>query len=129
MNASNTTNARWALRLGLGIMYLYSGVDIVLHPTAWTWAIRQLPIVIQNSIGTITGGEVAFLTIQGASEILLALIFLAWFLPYRLVRWVALLSALEIGFILLLVGVDAITFRDIGVLGASVALVFNLREN
>ncbi|HEY4477058.1 MAG TPA: hypothetical protein VJB56_00330 [Candidatus Paceibacterota bacterium] len=129
MVVSRTTRVNWALRLGLGVMYLYSGFDIISHPTAWTWAIRQLPVVIQNPIMSIGGGGVTFLTIQGAVEILFALVFLAWFLPRKLVWLVTLLSAFEMGFILLLVGLDAVTFRDIGVLGASIALMFNLGEN
>lgn len=129
MGVLRTTRVNLALRLGLGVMYLYSGFDIIFHPTAWTWVIRQLPVVIQNPIMSIGGGGVTFLTIQGAVEILFALVFLAWFLPRTLVWLVTLLSAFEMGFILLLVGLDAVTFRDIGVLGASIALMFNLGEN
>lgn len=110
----------WVLRIGLGGMYLWSGFDIIRHPKSWYWAIRPLPQFIQDVIGSI--GIDTFLVIQGAGELLLALLLLLPFLPRRLLRWVAFLNALEIALILLLVGVDAVTFRDIGVLGGAVAL-------
>ncbi|TSC67326.1 MAG: hypothetical protein G01um101472_447 [Parcubacteria group bacterium Gr01-1014_72] len=110
----------WLLRLGLGVMYLYSGIDIVRHPDAWSWAIRQLPDVIE-AIPKAIGVEI-FLKGQGIVEIIFAAVFLLWFMPRALVRIVAFLSALEMLAITLLVGVDAVTFRDIGLIGASLAL-------
>lgn len=111
----------WPLRLGLGIMYLYSAYDIFLHPTAWYWALRPLPqflqVIINNQIGINN-----YLRLQAAGELLLALALLAWFLPRRVAQWAAGLVALEMAAILFLVGIDAVTFRDIGLLGAAVSL-------
>lgn len=112
--------AIWSLRLGLGIMFLYSGFDIIMHPTAWYWAVRGLPLFIQNSINAI--GIDMYLKLQGTSELLLAFIFLGWFLPRFLVRIAALVATLEMTSILVLVGVDSITFRDFGLVGAGAAL-------
>lgn len=112
----------WVLRIGLGGMYLWSGLDIVRHPKSWYWAIRPLPQFVQSLIGSI--GIDTFLVIQGVGELVLAVLLLLPFLPRRLLRWVAFLNALEIALILLFVGVDAVTFRDIGVLGGAVALWF-----
>jgi len=117
----------WALRLGLGLTYLYSGYDIATHPTAWSWAIRGLPQVVQNLIGQI--GVETFLRVQGVVEILFALVLLAWFLPKKLVRAVALLIGLEMLLILLFVGIDAVTFRDIGLLGGALALFVLMRAS
>ena len=70
-----------------------------------------------------------YLQIQGTVEIIFALILLAWFLKPKIVRWVAILSSLEFLAILLLALFPwseanfLVTFRDIGLLGASVALV------
>jgi|SRR3989344_2608843 len=113
-------NPEWALRISLGAMYLWSGLDIVRHPKSWYWAIRPLPEFMRAVIDQI--GIDRFLTIQGAGELVLAVLLLVPFLPRRILRWVAFLNALEIALILLLVGVDAVTFRDIGVLGGAVAL-------
>ncbi len=41
-NFLNKITPEWALRAGLGVMYVYSGIDIVRHPTAWYWAVRPL---------------------------------------------------------------------------------------
>ncbi len=115
-------NPEWTLRLGLGLMYVYSGLDIFRHPTAWYWALRPLPsslqVFINNEIGINN-----FLKIQAVGELVLAALFLAWFLPRRLLRLAAFLAILEMALILWLVGVDAVTFRDIGLLGAALALL------
>jgi hypothetical protein len=121
----NQTYAIWALRLGFAAMFGYSGVDILVHPTAWHWAIRGLPLFFQNIINTI--GLDTYLMLQGIVELLFALIFLLWIWS-RLTRLVALLVALEMATILLFVGIDSITFRDFGLLGAAIALFFLLKQ-
>ena len=121
--SSRTTYAVWSLRLGLAAMFGYSGIDILLHPTAWYWAVRGLPLFVQNIINAI--GIDTYLMLQGANELFFALVFLCWVWP-RLTRAVALLAAVEMVAILLMVGVDAVTFRDFGPLGAAVALFFLL---
>ena len=108
------------LRLGLGLMFLYSGIDIMLHPTAWVWAVRGLPLVVQNIIETV--GVETYLRIQGGSEVLLALALLAWFLPKKVGAIAGLIAGLEMFLITLFVGLDSITFRDIGLVGAGLAL-------
>lgn len=106
-------------------MYIYSGVDIIRHPTAWFWALRPLlkwfPASMQLVLGT---PEVMtrYLFLQGTIELILAFILLAWFLPKFLTRWAALITTLEFAGIILLIPIDAITFRDIGLLGAALAL-------
>ena len=106
------------LRLGLGIMYLYSGFDLIINPQHWygfmPYRFSQL-IISFMPIDT-------FLIIQGGGEIVLALILLAWFLPGWLVGLVGLLSSIELLLIIIFVGVDPITFRDIGLLGASLSV-------
>ena len=115
----------WSLRLGLGVMYLYSGFDLMKNPTGWHWA---LPYWLSQFIEKLVAID-NYLRFQGFVEILLALIFLAWFLRPKLVFWAALVSALELLGILVLAFAPfreanfLITFRDIGLLGASLALV------
>jgi hypothetical protein len=110
----------WALRATLGLMYLYSGIDMLRHPNAWKWAITSLPAFIENPITAF--GVTNFLIFQGITELILAFIFLAWFMPRFVVMFAGLISALEMLFITLLVGLDAITFRDIGLVGSGLAL-------
>ena len=121
-------NPVWALRAGLGAMYLYSGYDIVKHPTAWYWALRALPQSTQGIINNHLGID-NYLIAQGTGELLFALILFAWFVPKRFVKWVAALTAAEMFLILVLVGVDSITFRDVGLLGAAVALFLLLKDD
>jgi hypothetical protein len=64
-----------------------------------------------------------FLKLQGIGEIIFAIVMLAWFMPHWALKLVAALSVLEMAAILLMTGVDSITFRDIGLLGASLALL------
>ena len=123
---TNQKYAVWSLRLGLAAMFGYSGIDILIHPTAWYWAVRGLPLFMQNIINLI--GIDTYLMLQGASEVFFALVFLLWMWP-RLTRVVSLLAALEMTLILWMVGVDAVTFRDFGPLGAALALFFLLSRN
>ena len=125
-------NPEWSLRLGLGLMYLYSGYDLFMHPTAWVWAI---PFWLRVVIGSVAALN-SYLRFQGIIEIIFAAVFLAWFLPKGLARWTALLATLEFAAILILAFMPwsetnfLITFRDIGLLGAASALFILLsKEN
>lgn len=121
-------SAEWPLRLGLGLMYVFSAYDIFAHPTAWYWAVRPLPqflqVIINNQIGIDN-----YLRIQAVEELLLALLFIAWFLPRWVVQFASALAALEMFLILWLIGIDAITFRDIGLFGAAIALFVMSKQN
>ncbi len=112
--------AEWFLRLSLGGMYLYSGLDLVRHPGSWKWAITQLPDALEKIPQQI--GIEKFIQIQGAIELLFATFFIVWFFPKMFTRGAALLSTIQMIAIVLLVGVDGITFRDIGLIGAGAAL-------
>lgn len=117
----------WALRLGLGFLFLYSGLDLLRHPTGWYWAVRPLPAAIQSIINNSIGID-QYLRMQGIGELIFAAVFFGWFLPRWIVKIVSLLVALEMAAILLLVGISGDTFRDIGLLGAALALFFLKRS-
>lgn len=115
----------WSLRVGLGVMYLYSGIDILRHPTAWFWAVRPIFKWFPTGMQIILTQPVfmkKFLMSQGALEVIFAIILLAWFLPKKYAKWVAVLTTLEMAGILLLIPVDAVIFRDFGLLGGGLAL-------
>jgi cobalamin biosynthesis protein CobD/CbiB len=111
------------LRLGIGLMYLYSGFDLFVNPQHWYGFVPQW--LSQSLISYLTIEN--YLKIQGAGEFLLGLIILAWFLPKFLVQSAVILAILEMILILLFIGIDPITFRDIGLLGGSLALIFLLK--
>lgn len=108
----------WVLRLGLGAMYLYSGADLIVNPVHWygyapRWFLELVHLVVSTD---------AYLAIQGIGELAIALLLLAWFLPRWGLRVGATLATTELFLILVLVGIDPITFRDLGLLGGAVAL-------
>ena len=131
MNFLRKINPEWPLRLGLGFMYLYSGTDIIRHPTAWHWAIRPVINLVPASFQATLGSQNflnRFLAFQGTIELILAFLLLAWFLPKKIAKSAAVIIVLEMAAILLLIPVDSITFRDIGLLGASFALLLILAK-
>ena len=122
----------WALRTGLGVMYLYSGIDILRHPTAWFWAVRPIlkwfPTGMQTTLSQPAFMK-KFLMSQGAIEIIFAVVLLVWFLPKKYAKWIAGLTALEMAGILFLIPIDAVTFRDFGLLGGGLALFLILKRD
>ena len=119
MNFLQNIKPMWALRLTLGIMYVYTGVDFLRTPEHWY---GFTPPWLSQLILTIFPSMDVYLRTQGVGELVLGIAFLAWFLPLAAVRIAAFLSALEMALILLVVGIDLITFRDIPILGASLAV-------
>src|SRR3972149_2580320 len=101
-------------------MYVYSGFDLVRNPTGWLWAV---PFWFSDLVQLLMPLE-QFLRIQGGVELALALIFFLWFLPRKIVLVASAISSLEIAGILFFAPFSQflITFRDLGVLGASFAL-------
>ncbi|HYC79493.1 MAG TPA: cytochrome c biogenesis protein CcdA, partial [Candidatus Binatia bacterium] len=112
MNYSKVSNL--ILRYGLALTYLFSGYDLIAHPRSWSsfvpyWMESLLPVDV-----------LTYIQFQGAVEILLALAFISGFL----LRPAAFISAVEMVGILLLYGIDAVTFRDLAILGGSLAVFF-----
>ncbi len=116
----------WFLRLGLGAMYAYSGYDLIATPSHWY---AFVPPWFSQILWTVGLDITTYLRLQGAVELLFAFVLLAWFMPRLAVLWVAVISGLELLLILVFSGVDLITFRDIGVVGASAALAVSLRRS
>ena len=113
------------LRLGLGLMFLYSGYSIYREPAAWESYVTELPEwVLVPITHFVTVGQ--FLFAQGIVEMVFGIILLLWFLPLWLTRAASILITLELASIVLLVGINDTTFRDIGLVGAALALVATL---
>lgn len=113
------------IRLGLGITFLYSGYDIVFNEknrAIWEGYINSLPDWMISAITSYTTLE-TFLVIQGVTELIFGVALLLWFLPEKYIKIVALLISLKLAFILWFIGIDPVTFRDIGLLGMSLALL------
>ena len=113
------------LRVGLAATYIFSGIDLVKNPTAWHWAVNQALANLPDFFSTfinVTIGINTFLKIQGIGELILAVLLLMWFLPKKILQPLAIFITAEMFLILALTGIDYYTFRDLGLLGAGVAL-------
>ncbi|HEY4479433.1 MAG TPA: hypothetical protein VI981_03715, partial [Candidatus Paceibacterota bacterium] len=73
-------------------------------------------------------GEEQYLRAQGAVELIFVVVLLAWFIPRKYVFAVASLIFVEMLSILILVGIKGDTFRDIGLVGAALALMVLLKK-
>ena len=124
MNLLKKNLSEWSLRLGIAGTYFYSGYDLITHPKSWTQFVPHWFSQLVTSVMPLD----LFVQLQGAAEVLIALIFLAWFIPKSFVKIFALVSVLELFAILLFFGIDLVTFRDIGLLGAALGLFFLLSQ-
>ncbi|OGZ97028.1 MAG: hypothetical protein A2679_01980 [Candidatus Sungbacteria bacterium RIFCSPHIGHO2_01_FULL_54_26] len=113
------------LRLGLGFTFLYSGWDLISNPYDWYGFV---PAWFSAVVTPVMPLEM-FLRVQGVGELLLAAALLAWFLPRRIVQIAAMLAVVHLFVILVGVGIDPVTFRDVGLLGAAIALLAHMSRS
>lgn len=118
MNFIERIHPELPLRLGLGLMYLYSGWDLIVNPQHWYGFVPRWFSQTVTQLVSIDN----YLRLQGAAEMVIGLLFLVRFLPRPAVRFAVAAAAAEMALILLFVGIDPITFRDIGLLGAALAM-------
>lgn len=100
------------LRVALGITFLWIGILIVQDPEAWggyiqPWAANLLPLPIKEMmLGT------------GALDIVIGFL-----LVTNILTWLAAaVGAIHLVIVLVTSGINSITVRDIGLLGASIAV-------
>lgn len=116
-NLQSNKLASWALRFGLALVLLYASVSSFVTPSDW---IGYLPhFMTQYITGTM------LLHIFSVYEFALAL----WLLSGYFLRLAALVSAATFaGIILTNLGVLAVTFRDVTMVFASLALAVLKRD-
>ncbi|MEK7099441.1 MAG: hypothetical protein AAB916_02895 [Patescibacteria group bacterium] len=112
----------WVLRAGLGLTFLYSGWDLTAHPYNWYGFVPQW---FSQMVTPVMPLEI-FLRVQGMGELALAGGMIAWFLPRRMVQIAAAFAVAHLSVIIGAVGIDPVTFRDIGLLGAALALLIHV---
>lgn len=117
--------SEWALRFGLGGLYLYSSYGLLTNPIEWS---GFAPLAFQKFVSTLVPFE-TFLRLQGAVELCFAIGFLSWFLYPKTLKIIAGAAALEMLLILIFAGVNLVTFRDIGILSAAIALLLMPKED
>ncbi len=112
-------NPEWPLRLGLGLMYVYSAQSLIREPQHWQGFLPPWFVGVVEGLMPVE----TYLNLQGAGELVIAALLLIWLLPRWSLQIAAVAATLEMLFILIFVGVDLVTFRDLGLLGGALALV------
>lgn len=99
------------LSLGLGIVFLWIGVDIIRHPDSWIGYLpANIPLGIERTLA---------LKINAIFDMVLGVLLIARWWP----KIAAGLAVLHLVGILATQGIDAVIIRDIGLLGCALALL------
>lgn len=99
------------LRIGLGAVFTWIGVDILRHPETWIGYVPpSLPGGLERELA---------LKLNGLFDLALGLLFIADKMP----RAAAALAVAHLAGILATQGIDAVLIRDAGLLGAALALL------
>lgn len=102
------------LEISLGVTFLYTGYFILKDTKRWTeyikpWAANLLPTSRETAM-KVTGLYDLF---QGV-----------WLLSGLSPTYAAVFAAIHMITVLVVAGIDDVTYRDVGILGASLALLF-----
>ena len=106
------------LRLGLAFVFMWFGIDKFIHPDYWINA--WVPLWFQETLGRFGIGNLNFIYANGIFEVVigLGLIFNIF------VKLFAIQIALFLLFVIFSFGLNEVTVRDIGLIGAALALLF-----
>ncbi|MEK7515279.1 MAG: DoxX family membrane protein [Patescibacteria group bacterium] len=104
------------LRLSLAIVFMWFGVHKILEPQYWVDA--WLPQWMIAFVERLSVGAPDFIRLQGVGETLLGI----GLASGLLVRWCAAAGAALLAVVLMIYGFNEVTVRDIGLLGACLAL-------
>lgn len=113
------------LQIGLSLTYLYSGFGLIKEPADWLHFVPDWLFGIVPDVALLS----RVLQIQGVGELLLGALLIVSTSKPKLLYVLSILGALHVAVILLVGGVDLITFRDIGLLGAWITLALLAKEN
>jgi len=111
----------WPLRLGCGCVNLYAGFFLLTDPARYYKYVPSWLSHLANAIASVD----TYLRLQGVGEIIIALCLLGWFFPRWCVRVASTLLTVEMTLILIFLGIDAVTFRNMGLVGAALALLLS----
>lgn len=118
-------HTEWPLRIGCGCVNLYAGFFLLTDPVRFYPYVPGWLSHIANAVASVD----MYLRLQGIGEIIIAVGLLGWFFPRWCMRVASTLLTVEMLLILLCVGVDAVTFRNIGILGAALALLLSAYQD
>lgn len=115
-NSIKTSNL--FLRLGLAFVFLWFGVDKFIHPDYWINA--WMPFWLQGALGRLGIGNLNFIYADGIFEVVIGL----GFVFNIFVKLLALLTVLFLILVIISFGLNEVTIRDVGLIGAALALLF-----
>jgi uncharacterized membrane protein YphA (DoxX/SURF4 family) len=114
------TSSRYSylvLRLGLAVVFLWFGIDKIIHPAYWLNAwVASSALYLMDKVG-LTGTQ--FIYINGIFEILIGLSMVTGVFS-KLFSFVAVLFLLML---FLFVGLNEVTIRDFGLIGGFIAVI------
>src|SRR5688500_5526496 len=101
------------MRLGLGVVFLWIGIDILRTPDSWIGFLPpwELPLGLTKE---------QMLQANGALDVALGILLMLNKLP----RLSATVAALHLAGILVINGVNGVLIRDVGLFGTALALLF-----
>lgn len=100
------------LRWGLGITFIWIGIDIFRNPQNWIGFLpNQVPFDIARE-GALRAG--------GFFDVAIGILLIVRFMP----KIVGLLASIHLLGIIIMNSLDAVIIRDVGLLGASMAILF-----
>lgn len=103
------------LRIGLGITFLWIGILILKDPVGWgAMAAPKIQNLLPISIKTIMINTAVL-------DIVIGIFLINNFFPF-LIWLAASIGTLHLTMVLIITGIDAITVRDIGLLGGTAAI-------
>ena len=98
------------MRVGLGLVFVWIGIDILRVPDSWIGFLPQvMPFGLTREFA---------LQLNGVFDLLLGLVLISGRVP----KLAALLAGLHLAMIIISNGIDAVVIRDVSLLGTALAL-------
>ena len=107
-----------AIRLGLAAVFLWFGIDKMLHPSYWLNA--WVPQGIQSLIEGFSLTGLQFIYLNGIFEILVGLSLVTGVFA----KFFSVLAVFFLAGVLVFVGISEVTVRDFGLLGGFISVIF-----
>jgi hypothetical protein len=107
----------FVLRIGLGLVFLYAGINMLLYAYDWTIFI---PAWVSEFVS-----DNLFLSVWGGLQCAIGLAIISG----KLTKYGSIAALIVSGSVIVFHGVDTITFRDFGLFAAALALVLIINKN
>jgi uncharacterized membrane protein YphA (DoxX/SURF4 family) len=120
LNTYNPALASLIIRIGLAAVFIYAAIDALREPDAWISYIPSFIPHYEPSFFQITPAKITLDIVSVFQLVLAALLLIGRYVKYA----AAISAALLAGIVVFNFSTFLITFRDVGLVAAAVALVF-----